>query len=50
MVMCHLCSRSGPGVEESIIVPDALEEAALPNAWWRYDLEGWACPDCALRR
>jgi hypothetical protein len=49
LVTCHICSRSGPRAEESVNVPEALERAALPIAWWRYDLEGWTCPDCVKR-
>ncbi len=45
LIMCHICSRSRPGVDELVFLPE-LEEGALRDGW-RYDEEDrWMCPEC----
>jgi hypothetical protein len=45
LIMCHICSRSRPCIDELVFVPE-LEEGAL-RAGWRYDEEDrWMCPEC----
>jgi hypothetical protein len=44
LVICAVCSRSGPGVDEIVALPDELEAEAIGAGWrWR---EGWICPTC----
>ena len=46
LVVCHICGRSGPGVDELIALPDELESEAL-RVGCRCDEEGrWTCLRC----
>jgi hypothetical protein len=41
LVICHLCGRSGPGVDELIALPDELEGLLTARApGWALDVEG----------
>ena len=51
LVICRICRRSGPGVDELIALPDELESESL-KAGWRYEHGegGWICRVCFDRR
>lgn len=44
LVICQVCFRSGPGVDELVAFPDELEAEAL-GAGWKFR-DGWVCPRC----
>jgi hypothetical protein len=44
LVICRICQRSEPGVDELIALPDELESEAL-KAGWQFD-HGWVCRAC----
>ena len=49
LVNCHVCGRSGPGVDRLIALPNDLEAEAL-RAGWRYDEEvRWMCRHCRAK-
>ncbi len=49
LVNCHVCGRSGPGVDGLIALPGDLEAEAL-RAGWRYDEEDrWMCRHCRAK-
>lgn len=44
LVICQACSRSGPGVDQLVALPDELEAEAIRSGWKFHD--GWICPRC----
>jgi hypothetical protein len=44
LVICQVCSRSGPGVDQLLALPDELEAEAI-GAGWRFH-DGWVCRGC----
>lgn len=46
LVICRVCRRSGPGVDELIALPDELESEALKAGWHFEEENGWMCRVC----
>jgi rubredoxin len=46
LVVCRVCQRSGPGVDELIALPDELEYEAMKAGWLFFE-DGWLCRGCS---